>query len=89
MLPLSGLLFVRRRDRAQVFHHAHAKRRSRQRLTKCTDARLAFEPKNETSILEKTYAAFFVRRGQTLHLATSAGQNSAAAASKPMTNDFV
>jgi len=40
MLPLSGLLFVRRRDRAQVFHHAHAKRRSRQRLTKYTDARL-------------------------------------------------
>jgi hypothetical protein len=40
MLPLSGLLFVRQRDRAQVFHHAHAKRRSRQRLTKYTDALL-------------------------------------------------
>jgi hypothetical protein len=43
MVPLSGLLFVRRRDRAQVFHHAHAKRRNRQRSTKYTDAHLVWD----------------------------------------------
>jgi hypothetical protein len=39
-LRQSDRLFVRGCDLAQAFHHALAKRRSLQRLTKCTDALL-------------------------------------------------
>ena len=39
-LQQSDRLFVRGCDLAQAFHHALAKRRSLQRLTKCTDALL-------------------------------------------------
>jgi len=42
-LSVSGLLFVRRPDPVQVFHHEHAKRRSLQRLTNCIDVRLCWD----------------------------------------------